>query len=222
MNQLTSQLHGHRVRFSREEIANSVTHGSGFLLAVAGSIWLIVVAADGVNFSIKLGCWIYAATLIAVYAASTLSHFVLAPRQRHFFRSLDQGVIFLFIAGNFTPVALVLLTSASWRWLLPVMWLVALTGFCSKVFWKHRVESIAITHYLALGWLPITAIQPIFQSLPQAGLFWSVAGGLCYTTGIVFLVCDEKVPYFHAVWHLFVIAGSTCHFIAVIKYILPA
>jgi hemolysin III len=160
--------------------------------------------------------------MIAVYAASTLSHVVLEPKRRRFFRSLDQGVIFLFIAGNFTPVALSLLTGDPWRWLLPLMWFGALAGFCSKVLWKHRVESTAVTHYLAMGWLPITAAQPLVQSLPEGGLFWCVAGGVCYTAGTIFLVCDGKVPYFHAVWHLLVIAGSSCHFVAVVKYILPA
>jgi len=225
MSQLSSnvcRIYGNDEHFLREEFANSITHGGGLLLAVAGSVWMIFSVADSVNFSIQLGCWVYASTMIGAYAASTLSHVVTVPKQRHFFRSLDQGVIFLFIAGSLTPIALILLNSEAWMWLLPLVWIVAITGFCSKVFWKHRVESISVTYYLVLGWLPITAAQPLLQSISEAGLFWVAAGGLCYTSGIVFLVYDEKVPYFHAIWHLFVIAGSTCHYIAIVKYVLPS
>ena len=222
VDQPTSLPYGYSSRFLKEEIANSLTHGLGLLLAIAGSIWLIGASVNIADFSVQLGCWLYAATLVGVYAASTLSHVVLEPKRRHFFRSLDQGAIFLFMAGNFSPVAISLLTSSRWQWVLPVMWVVALTGFCSKVFWKHRVESISMTHYLAADCLPIISMQPVTQLLPEAGLFWCGVGGVCYLAGTVFLISDQKGPYFHSVWHLLVIAGSSCHFIAVIKYVLPA
>lgn len=206
---------------AREEFANCLTHGGGLLFAVVGAAILFDAVAENAENALRLGCWIYALALVAVYAASTLSHLFENPARRQFFRSLDQGVIFLFIAGSFTPFAIVCLHNET-RWiLLAIMWAAALTGFCSKVFWGHRVESTAVTHYLALGWLPLTVIKPMVESLPTGGIVFCVAGGLCYTVGTVFLAFDTKVRYFHALWHLFVIAGSYCHFLLIVDYVIP-
>ena len=207
--------------FAREEFANCLTHGGGLLFAMVGAAILLNAVAENANVALRLSCWIYALALVALYGVSTLSHLVENPARRHFFRSLDQGVIFLFIAGNFTPFAIVYLHGYTWLMLLSIMWAVALIGFCSKVFWRHRVESTAVTHYLALGWLPVTAIEPILQSLPTGGIAWWVAGGLCYTVGTVFLIFDKKVQYFHALWHLFAVAGSCCHFLVIFDYVIP-
>ncbi len=207
--------------FAREEFANCLTHGGGLLFAVVGAAILFNAVAENANDALRLGCWIYALALIALYAVSTLSHLFKNPARRHFLRCLDQGIIFLFIAGNFTPLAIACLHDET-RWiLLAIMWAAALIGFCSKVFWGHRVESAAVTLYLALGWLPLTAIKPILQSLPTDGIIFCVAGGLCYTVGTVFLTFDTKVRYFHALWHLFVIAGSYCHFLVIVDYVIP-
>lgn len=207
--------------FAREEFANGLTHGCGLLFAVVGAAILLNAVAENANDALRLGCWIYALALVAVYAVSTLSHVFENPARRHFFRSLDQGVIFLFIVANFTPFAIAYLHYET-RWIiLAIMWAVALTGFCSKVFWGHRVDSTAVTHYLALGWLPVTVIGPILRSLPTEGIMWCVAGGLCYTAGTVFLSFDTKVRYFHALWHLFVMAGSYCHFVVIVDYVIP-
>ena len=204
-----------------EEFANCLTHGGGLLFAVIGATILFDAVSENANDALRLGCWIYALALVALYAVSTLSHLFENPARRRFFRSLDQGVIFLFIAGNFTPLAIACLHGET-RWiLLAIMWAVALIGFSSKVFWRHRVESTAITHYLILGWLPLTAITPILQSLPRDGVILCVAGGLCYTVGTVFLTFDTKVRYFHALWHLFVIAGAYCHFLVIVDYVIP-
>ena len=207
--------------FASEEFANCLTHGGGLLLAMVGAAILFNAVAENANDALRLGCWIYALALVAVYAVSILSHLFENTARRRFFRSLDQGVIFLFIAGNFTPFAIAYLHDET-RWiLLAIMWVAALIGFCSKVFWGHRVESTAVTHYLVLGWLPVTAIKPILQSLPTNDIIWCVAGGLCYTVGTVFLTFDTKVRYFHALWHLFVIAGSYCHFLVIVDYVIP-
>ena len=206
---------------AREEFANCLTHGGGLLFAVIGAAVLFNAVAENANDALRFGCRIYALALVALYAVSTLSHLFENPARRHLFRSLDQGIIFLFIAGNFTPFAIVCLHDET-RWiLLAIIWAAALIGFCSKVFWGHRVESTAVTHYLALGWLPMTAIRPILQSLPTDGIVFCVAGGLCYTVGTVFLTFDTKVRYFHALWHLFVIAGSCCHFLVIVDYVIP-
>ncbi len=207
--------------FAREEFANCLTHGGGLLFALVGAVILFDAVAGNANDALRLACWIYALAMVAVYAVSTLSHLFENPARRRFFRRLDQGVIFLFIAGNFTPFAIAFL-HGEMRWiLLAIMWAVALVGFCSKVFWGHRVESTAVTHYLALGWLPVTVIEPILRSLPMDGILWCVAGGLCYTVGTVILTFDTKVRYFHALWHLFVMAGSYCHFLVIVDYVIP-
>ena len=165
----------------REELANCVTHGVGTLLAMVGAVMLFRAVANTDNSALRLSCWVYALGLIAVYAGSALSHSFKDPARRHFFRRLDQGIIFLFIAANFTPLAIDVLLEPK-RWIvLGVTWAIALIGFSTKVFWGYRVESTAVTHYLALGWLPITVVGPILHSLPTDGILWCVAGGLCYT-----------------------------------------
>ncbi|MCH7726514.1 MAG: hemolysin III family protein [Planctomycetes bacterium] len=207
--------------FAREEFANCLTHGGGLLFALVGAVILFDAVAENANDALRFACWIYALAMVAVYAISTLSHLFENPARRHFFRRLDQGVIFLFIVGSFTPFAIVYL-QGEMRWiLLVIMWAGALIGFCSKVFWGHRVESPTVMHYLALSWLPVTVIVPILQSLPTYGIIWCFAGGMCYTVGTVFLSLDTKVRYFHALWHLFVIAGSYCHFRAIVNYVIP-
>lgn len=205
-----------------EEFVNFLTHGGGLLLAVPGAGVLFASVSGVPSNALRFSCWIYATALIALYGASTLSHTFSAPDRRHFYRSLDQGVIFVFIAANFTPFAIGHL-AAHLRWpVLIAMWILAIVGFTSKVFWRHQVESISIKHYLALGWLPALVIGPIFRSMPFDGAALFAAGGLCYTIGTIFLALDHRVRYFHALWHLLVIAGSTCHFFVVVSYVIPS
>jgi len=204
-----------------EELINFLTHGGGFLLAVVGAFVIFSSVAGHDSLAMRLSCRLYAAMLIALYAASTLSHSSTSPVRRRFYRSLDQGVIFMFIAANFTPFAVGHLSDPV-RWLvLSAMWTLALFGFSSKVFWKHQVDSISIWHYLALGWLPALVIVPIVQSLPLEATLLFAAGGMCYTIGTIFLAMDGRVRYFHATWHLLVIAGSACHFWVVITWVAP-
>jgi len=223
--QTSQQLSGDQLSADRlsaeEEFINFLTHGGGLLLAVIGA-WMLFSAVSAVPSSaMRLSCWIYATALIALYGASTLSHTFDNPDRRHFYRSLDQGVIFVFIAANFTPFAIAHLADPL-RWLvLSAMWTLALLGFTSKVFWRHQVEAISIKYYLALGWLPIVVVGPIFRSLPADGVVLFAGGGMCYTIGTIFLALDRRVRYFHALWHLLVIAGSMCHFFVVTAYVIP-
>ena len=204
-----------------EEFLNFLTHGAGLLLALAGSGILFSVAAGISSELMRLSCRVYGLTLVAMYAASMLSHLFENPARRHFFRSLDQGVIFLFMAANFTPMAIAHLPAIVARPLLVTMWSLALIGFYAKIIWRHRVESIAITHYLALAWLPITVIGPLLNSIPTSGALWFVGGGIVYMAGTIFLTLDTRVRYFHAIWHLSVIAGSFCHFLVIVDYAIP-
>jgi hemolysin III len=194
-----------------EEIANSITHGVGCVLSIIAGVALVAEAVRRGDAWLIVGCGIYALTTIAVYAASTLSHAVQTPRLKRWFRMLDQGCIYLMIVGSFTPVALAYLSG--WLWVLfALMWGVALLGFFSKVVLAHRIEGVAIWGYVLLGWMLLTFYQPVVQYIPSEGLWWILVGGACYTIGTIFLILDSKVPYFHALWHLLVIAGTACHY----------
>lgn len=205
----------------REEFINFLTHGGGLLLALGGASVLFSSVSGIPSGALRFSCWVYATALIALYGASTLSHSFENPDRRSFYRSLDQGVIFVFIAANFTPFAVAHLPAVTCWLVLSVMWTLAIAGFTSKVFWRHRIESISIAHYLAMGWMPILVIVPIVRSLPLEGVAWFVAGGICYTVGTIFLALDGRVKYFHALWHLLVIAGSCCHFYVVVDFVIP-
>lgn len=199
------------------ERLNTATHALGVLLSLAGAaIMMTEVRATDDGWR-SAGCGIYLFALIGVYANSTLSHSASTPRLKRTFRQLDQAFIYLLIVGTYTPFALTYLRSGWWLAFLAFLWLVAIFGFLSKVLMAHRVEQVAVWIYLALGWLPIISALPLLERVPATGLWWMLIGGLCYTAGTVFLTNDHRVAHFHAAWHLFVIAGSACHFHAILQ-----
>ncbi len=209
-------------RLSPEETANSLTHGFGLALSLVASAVLIRACELRGEAWITISCALYACTLVAVYTASTLSHAVISPRWRRRLRSLDQGFIYLLIVGSFTPFALKYLYGVEWSILLGVMWGVALAGCLSKVLRWHRVDGISTVTYLLLGWMPVTAVKPLFENVPAAALVWVFAGGLCYTIGTWFLMHDHHKPWYHAVWHTLVIAGTACHYAVILNYVVLA
>ncbi len=202
-----------------EELVNTATHGVGLVLSLAGAGVLVGCVLSGGDIWLIVGCSVYAATLVAVYTASTLSHAISNPRLRHLFRTLDQGFIFLLIVGTFTPIALAYLRFEWCWWLLGLMWAIALVGFVSKILFSHRVDKVSIWIYLLLGWMPILGVVPMMQLIPSGALRWMLIGGLCYTIGTAFLILDQRVLHFHAVWHLFVVAGSACHYFAILFFV---
>ena len=204
-----------------EERVNRITHGIGIVLSLVGSIVLISrVVAQGDPWHIA-GCSIFAAALVAVYTASTLSHSFSNPQLRRLFRVLDQGCIYLLIVATYTPFVFAYLRTPWWWTYLAVMWSVAVMGFLSKILFAHRVEAVSIWIYLILGWMPTISASSLTDPVTSTGLYGMLVGGLFYTVGCVFLLLDSKVAYFHAVWHLFVIAGSTCHFFVILLYVAP-
>ena len=206
-------------RLSVEKL-NQMTHGLGLVLSVVGSVVLLSLAAQQEDPWRLAGCLIYVLALTALYAASTLSHSFVEPRRRHFFRIVDQVCIFLLIAGTYTPFMMAFLRE-SWAFvLLPIVWFLAAIGIAFKVLVKGH-ENVSTFAYVLLGWLPVTGAVPISQYMPVGALLWILAGGVLYTLGTLFLTFDERVPYFHPIWHLFVIAASMCHFYAVMMYVLP-
>jgi hemolysin III len=205
-----------------DEIANTVTHAIGLVMSLIGAVILIATVWRDADIWLAIGCSVYALSLIAVYAASTLSHWCSEPVWRQRFRALDQGVIYLLIVGTFTPFVVAYLRSGPWLAYLGLLWAIALGGFISKVFLSHRVESVSLWLYLALGWMPVMAVKPLLGTVAPPGLWWMLIGGVCYTLGTLFLIFDQRVPYFHAIWHLCVIAGAACHFSSILLYVAGA
>lgn len=217
MNQQSVQTQ----RYSHaEEIANSVTHGVGVLLSICGLVVLVNLAATHGNVWHIVGSSIFGSTLILLYLASTLYHSIPAPRAKKTLRLLDHVAIYLLIAGTYTPFLLVNLRGP-WGWsLFALVWSVALTGIILKVSPLGHKPGLSLTLYLFLGWIILIAIKPLLSYLDPAGIRLLVAGGIAYTAGVIFYGW-HRLPYNHAIWHLFVLTGSCFHFFAVLLYVLP-
>lgn len=207
--------------FDREELANSITHAIGMALSLAALVILVVYASiqgDGwkiVSFSI------YGVSMLLLYTASTLYHSFSSERAKHYLKIFDHAAIYLLIAGTYTPFLLVMLRGA-WGWsLFAIVWGLAILGIIFKLFFVHRFQIFSTIIYLLMGWLIVVAFRPLIANIPERGLYWMLAGGLFYSFGVIFYLW-ERVPYHHAIWHLFVLAGSICHFFAVLFYVLPS
>ena len=199
-----------------EEVVNTITHGFGLGLSLLGTV-AIVAAARSIELGLAIGCGVYAISLIVVYAVSTLSHAVQHPPSKHLLRAWDQGVIYLLIAGTYTPFACMYLSSYA-RWIvLCGIWGTALAGFLSKVVLHHRVVAFKAHSYVLLGWIPALTMMHVVSF---ACLTWMLLGGLVYTVGILFLALDRQFRFFHATWHLFVVGGSACHYYAVVTFVV--
>lgn len=199
-----------------EEIANSVSHGVGFLAVLAATPFLVKGAIPHGVASI-VGVSIFAATMAFLYLASTVYHAIPSSRAKRVFRVIDHGAIFLLIAGTYTPFTLGIMRGA-WGWaILGTVWALALAGVIFKVVGGLRYPIAGTAIYLAMGWLAVVAILPLWERMPHAGLMWLVAGGVAYTGGVVFYAM-KRVRYSHFLWHLCVLAGTTCHVFAVIGY----
>jgi hemolysin III len=205
-------------RVREEDKYNTATHALGLMLSLVGFEWLLSRAIRSGDVWQVIGCAVYASALVAVYAASTLSHLFQQPRLRRLFRIMDQAFIFLLIAGTFTPLSLTYLRGGAWWLLFAAVWGIALVGFFSKAIFAHQVDAVSTVLHVALGWLPVVAAKPMITVVPGPLLWWMLYGGICYTAGTFFLRRDDRVPYFHAVWHLLVIAGSACHFWGIYSY----
>jgi hemolysin III len=202
-------------RSATDELLNASTHALGLVIAVIGALVMTLRVFDIGNAWLVASCGVYMTSLVAMYAMSTLSHSSTSPKWRSLFRRLDQAFIYILIVATYTPFFLAYLRGNAWWMLLGAMWVVALVGFAAKVCFAHRVEAVSITSYVVLGWMPVIAVPALWRAAPTAAIVSMIAGGLCYTVGTLFLVNDERVRHFHAAWHLFVIAGSACHFFGI-------
>lgn len=204
----------------REELLNSITHGAGILLSIAALVLLIVYSRIYGTAGHVVSCTIFGVTLILLYTSSTLYHSFQKPRVKRIFKILDHSCIYLLIAGTYTPFLLVTLRGVLGWTMFGIIWFLAISGVVFKIFFVHRFNIISTIAYLLMGWIIIFAIKPLVDSLPTGGIVWLIAGGLAYTLGVVFYAW-KKLPFNHAIWHLFVLAGSMCHFLAVMFYVLP-
>lgn len=201
-----------------EDIANSVTHGLGFVASIFALPVLIIAAAGRDDPWQLTGAAIYGASLVILYGASTLYHSFPRSRATTMLRTLDHSAIYVLIAGTYTPFALGPLRGP-WGWsLLVAVWSIAIVGIVLKTTRGFGPDWLSTGMYLFMGWLAILAIRPMLTHIGPAGMAWLAGGGLCYTAGVAFYATDKRVRYGHAIWHVFVLAGSACHFIAVLRH----
>lgn len=201
-----------------EEIANSISHGIGFLAALAITPILIIAAIPSGAAAI-VGASIFGATMIILYLSSALYHAFPHSRTKRVFQIFDHSAIFLLIAGTYTPFTLSVLEGA-WGWtIFIIVWTLAVLGVVLKSVGGAGTNKLSIALYLGMGWMAVLAVQPLWNSLPGWGIFWLVAGGVMYTAGVIFFVYDHRIRYNHFVWHLFVLAGTVCHVVAILRYV---
>lgn len=203
-----------------EEIANSTTHGVGLLLSIAGLAVLVTLAALRSDAWAVVGAAIFGSSLILLYTTSTLYHSFTNERVKYFLRKCDHAAIFILIAGSYTPFMLVNIRSALGWSLFGVVWGLALVGIILKFWLTGRFRLLSTLIYVGMGWLIVIALQPMLANVTPAGMWLLFIGGLCYTGGAVFYMM-KKLRYHHAIWHAFVMAGSICHYFAIMYAIIP-
>lgn len=198
---------------------NAWTHLAGAVLAGAGAVWLLVLAGQSGELLKIVSMAIYGITLVLLYSISTVYHSVRGPRKK-LLQKLDHLSIYLLIAGSYTPFCLVTLNGA-WGWsLFGVVWTLAAIGMAQEIKPRSEARVLSIVIYAVMGWIVLVAVVPLIKALGGAGFAWLLAGGVLYTVGIVFFAFDSRVRHFHGIWHLFVMAGSLTHFVAVLRYVV--
>jgi hemolysin III len=201
-----------------EELVNSLSHGVGLVAALAATPFLIMHAQQRGDRGYMVGVALFAVTMVLLYLTSTLYHALPAGRGKRVLQVIEHSAIFLLIAGTYTPFTLGVLRGA-WGWtLLGLIWGLAVTGIALKVRNRMSHPIISTGLYLFMGWLMLIAIKPLLALVPPPGLLWLAAGGVAYTGGVVFYIMDSRLQYSHLIWHLFVMAGTTCHYFAVLWY----
>jgi hemolysin III len=215
---LEIEVHYSRQQSLGEEIANSITHGIGTALSIAALVLLVVFTSKYGDIWRIVSFSIYGSTLFILYLASTLYHSFTNRRVKNFFRILDHSSIYLLIAGTYTPVTLVSMRGP-WGWtIFGIIWAMAIGGIIAKIFLIGKYKIVSVLLYVAMGWLIIIAFKPVLQMVPKGLIIWLFIGGVCYTLGLIFYAC-KKVPYFHFIWHLFVLSGSISHFFGMLLHL---
>ncbi|MBT3239296.1 MAG: hemolysin III family protein [Chloroflexi bacterium] len=218
---LTKKNASNRLYTLGEEIANSITHGFGAALSVAGLTLLVFLASNNGDVYQVVSFSIYGASLVILYLASTLYHSFQNPKVKRVFKIIDHSSIFLLIAGTYTPFLLVGLQNKFGWILFAVIWGLAALGIGFKAFFIDRFQKLSTLAYVLMGWLSVLMINGLSENIEIGGLIWLAVGGAAYTLGVIFYAL-KKVPYMHSVWHIFVLAGSICHFFSVYLYLAPS
>lgn len=202
-----------------EEVANSISHGIGFIFGIVGLVLLLSQAIDSQANAIAITSYsLYGGSMILLFLASTLYHAIPHTRAKSWLKKLDHCAIYLLIAGTYTPFLLVGLKSPLAHGLMVVIWSLALVGVLFKLFFVHRFEALSVITYLLMGWLSLVVIYQLAMKLSAGGVWLLAAGGIIYSLGVIFYV-SKRIPYNHAIWHGFVLGGSICHFLAIYFYI---
>lgn len=209
----------HRELFSAEDIANSVSHGVGLGMSIAGFALLVVVASMNGGATPLISAIIYGLTLMLLFGASTIYHSMTKPTWRRAMRIVDHSAIYLLIAGTYTPFTLVSLPPNWGWWIFGIVWSLAVVGVVYKVFFFGKFPNLSLALYMGMGWTIVVAMGPLLESLAPGGLGLLFAGGLFYTAGVVFYVW-EGLFFNHAIWHLFVLGGAICHYLAILLYVM--
>ena len=202
-----------------EEIYHAITHGVGILLSIVGLSILVAYASLSGSTIAVVSSAIYGATLIILYGSSTLYHSVTQPKIKELLQTFDHASIYLLIAGTYTPISLVTLGGTLGWSIFGINWLAAVVGIYLKFAYRGRFEKFSLFLYLLMGWLIIVAVKPLLEAIPTNGFYLLVAGGLFYTFGVYFFIKDSR-PYYHVIWHLFVMAGSIFHYLMTLLYII--
>lgn len=219
MKTTPATISSYRQQCISEEIANSISHGAGFIAAAIITPILIMAAFPKGTIAI-IGAGVFGSTMMALYLASTLFHACPQGRAKRIFQVIDHGAIFLLIAGTYTPFTLSVAVQSTLGWtLFGIVWGLAIFGVLLKTFGLRGIGRVSIALYLGMGWMTILAMQPSWNTLPAWGLFWLVAGGVMYTGGVVFFVNDHKNHYNHFIWHVFALGGTVCHVVTILGYV---
>jgi hemolysin III len=205
----------------QEEVWNGITHGIGTGLAIAGLTVLVVLAAINGDSWRVVSFSIYGSTLVLLYLASTLYHSIQIPKVKRVLQVFDHAAIYLLIAGSYTPFLLVNMRGPLGWTLFGVVWGLAVLGIALRTIFVGRFEKLAVVGYVLMGWLMVVGFKELQMAIPPGGVTLIIAGGVTYTVGVIFFAW-RKLPYNHAIWHLFVLGGSICHFFAMLFYVLPA
>ena len=205
---------------SVEEFANTITHGFGLVLSIAGFVALVILASFRGDPLLIAACVVYGLSLIVLYAASTIYHGTTSTELKHRLRLVDHCCIYLLIAGSYSPFGILLLSGTLGQSLLALIWTFAVAGIVAKLMFQHRFPIVSVGSYVVMGWLGVFAVQPMLETLGTEAVMLAVAGGLSYTLGVVFFAWP-RIRHHHAIFHVFVLAGSILHYAAVILYVVP-
>jgi len=203
-----------------EEIAHAATHGLGALLSIGALVWMLDVSIAGADPWRIVASIVYGLSLLTLFSASTLYHSLHKSAHRHFLKIMDHCAIYLLIAGTATPFLLIAMQGGIRWWLFAAIWAMATIGIWSKLEHGHKHPRVSMFSYLFMGWVMVVALPELTDAIGASGIRWLIAGGISYTVGALFYMAKSR-KFSHAVWHLFVLGGSACHFVPVILYVLP-